>query len=206
MSTRTSGRNGKASRTSGSNAPAVQTDHKDQAGSSTRLLAQAQKDGPSSSSEFPCILVTLDITCYKQTGDNHQPGDRGTPSDTTQPTPSESEMPPVIGDFDDNANAFWSLHMKEAKSHDEARIQSIKDDMDSVLIFVCIYISPAFLTGADAPSPRLVYSPLLSFPLSSIRFMIFKSIQRSKWSITSNRLLLYSPRSLPRSLLSPHRF
>jgi hypothetical protein len=35
--------------------------------------------------------------------------------------------------------------MKEAKSHDEARIQSIKDDMDSVLIFVCIFLyCPAF--------------------------------------------------------------
>ena len=45
-------------------------------------------------------------------------------------------MPRMIGDFDDSANAFWSLHMKEAKSHDEARIQSLKDDMDGVLIFV----------------------------------------------------------------------
>ena len=47
----------------------------------------------------------------------------------------------MIGDFDDNANAMWSLHLGEAKSHDEARIHSLKDDMDSVLIFVCVYIS-----------------------------------------------------------------
>ncbi|KAH9002321.1 hypothetical protein EDB86DRAFT_291580 [Lactarius hatsudake] len=45
----------------------------------------------------------------------------------------------MIGDFDDNANAFWSLHMKEAKSHDEARIQSLKDDMGSVLIFAGLF-------------------------------------------------------------------
>ena len=204
MSTRTSGRNGKASRASGSNAPAVQADREDQAGSSTRSQALAQKDGPSNYGEYPRILVTLDLTCYKQTGDNHQPGDRRTPSDTTQPMPPE--MPHVIGDFDDNANAFWSLHMNEAKSHDEARIQSLKDDMDSVLIFVCIYISiQHFLARADALSPRLVYSPLLSSPLSSIRFTTFKSIQRSKWSITNNRMSPYSLRSLPRSLLSPHR-
>ncbi len=51
-------------------------------------------------------------------------------------------MPPrMIGDFDDSANALWSLHMKEAKSHDEARIHSLKDDMDGVLIFVCDFIS-----------------------------------------------------------------
>jgi len=47
----------------------------------------------------------------------------------------------MIGDFNDNANALWSLHMEEAKSHDAARIQSLKDDMDGVLIFVRVYIS-----------------------------------------------------------------
>ena len=47
-----------------------------------------------------------------------------------------SEVPRMIGDFDDNANALWSLHLDEAKSHDEARIHSLKDDMDGVLIFV----------------------------------------------------------------------
>ncbi|KAH9027418.1 hypothetical protein EDB85DRAFT_1868377, partial [Lactarius pseudohatsudake] len=45
----------------------------------------------------------------------------------------------MIGDFDDSANALWSLHMKEAKSHDEARIQSLKDDMDGVLIFAGLF-------------------------------------------------------------------
>ncbi|KAH9009415.1 hypothetical protein EDB83DRAFT_2234833, partial [Lactarius deliciosus] len=41
----------------------------------------------------------------------------------------------MIGDFDDNANALWSLHVKEAMSHDDARIRSLKGDMDGVLIF-----------------------------------------------------------------------
>ena len=36
---------------------------------------------------------------------------------------------------------MWSLHLGEAKSHDEARIHSLKDDMDSVLIFVRVHIS-----------------------------------------------------------------
>ncbi|KAH9049028.1 hypothetical protein EDB84DRAFT_1410133 [Lactarius hengduanensis] len=114
--TRTSGRNGKALRIGGSITPTVQADHGDQAGSSTRSRARAQKDRPSNS------------------GDNHQPGNRRTPGDTTQSMP-----PRMIGDFDDNANAFWSLHMNEAKSHDEARIQSLKDDMGSVLIFAGLF-------------------------------------------------------------------
>ncbi|KAI9435180.1 hypothetical protein H4582DRAFT_1817973, partial [Lactarius indigo] len=45
----------------------------------------------------------------------------------------------MIGDFNDNANALWSLHMEEAMSHDEARIQSLKDDMDGVLIFAGLF-------------------------------------------------------------------
>ena len=67
-------------------------------------------------------------------GEDAQSGDAETPHDTTQPIPSET--PPMIGDFDDNANAMWSLHLGEAKSHDEGRIHTLKDDMDSVLIFV----------------------------------------------------------------------
>ena len=50
-------------------------------------------------------------------------------------------MPRLIGDFNDGANAMWFLHLGEAKSHDEARIHSLKDDMDGVLIFVRVYIS-----------------------------------------------------------------
>ena len=42
----------------------------------------------------------------------------------------------MIGDFDGSANALWSLYGKEAKSHDQAQIQTLKEDMDGVLIFV----------------------------------------------------------------------
>ena len=44
-------------------------------------------------------------------------------------------------DFDDSSNALWSLYGTEAKSYDEATIQTLKGDMDGVLIFVCSYIS-----------------------------------------------------------------
>ena len=42
----------------------------------------------------------------------------------------------MIGDFHGSTNPLWSLYGKEAKSHDEARIQPLKEDMDGVLIFV----------------------------------------------------------------------
>ena len=50
----------------------------------------------------------------------------------------------MIGDFHGSANALWSLYGKEAKSHDEARIQPLKEDMDGVLIFVCPYFIRAY--------------------------------------------------------------
>jgi hypothetical protein len=46
----------------------------------------------------------------------------------------------MIGDFDGSANALWTLYGKEAKSRDEAHVQTLKDDMDGVLIFVRSYI------------------------------------------------------------------
>ena len=50
----------------------------------------------------------------------------------------------MIGDFDGSSNALWTLYGKEAKSHDEARIQTLKKDMDGVLIFVrfifCLFL------------------------------------------------------------------
>jgi len=44
----------------------------------------------------------------------------------------------MIEDFDGSTNALWSLYRKEAKSHNKARIQTLKEDMDGVL-FVCSY-------------------------------------------------------------------
>ena len=97
-----------------------EADNETQASPSTRSRAQPPipKDGPSNSDE---------------------PSDDRTPDDTAHPIPPE--MPHPVRDFDDSANPMWSLHLGEAKSHDEARIHTLKDDMDTVLIFVCIHIS-----------------------------------------------------------------
>jgi len=59
-----------------------------------------------------------------------------TPGSNVDDEPEEKRM---IGDFDGSANALWTLYGKEAKSHDEARIHTLKDDMDGVLIFVRSY-------------------------------------------------------------------
>ena len=58
----------------------------------------------------------------------------------------------MIGDFDGGANALWTLYGKEAKSYDDAKIQTLKDDMDGVLIFVCSYLVHYRLTS-------LIYGP-----------------------------------------------
>ena len=73
----------------------------------------------------------------KQTvfGENPPRGDRFSGDDSHQ----EATEVRMIGDFDDSANALWTLYGKEAKSHDQSRIQTLKDDMDGVLIFVRFY-------------------------------------------------------------------
>jgi hypothetical protein len=46
-------------------------------------------------------------------------------------------------DFDDGANALWSLYGREARSHDEVRFLSLAADMDGVLLFVRFVFSPS---------------------------------------------------------------
>ena len=50
----------------------------------------------------------------------------------------------MIGDFDGSSNEFWKLYRDKAKSHDEARINTLKEGMDSALIFVRSYSVRAF--------------------------------------------------------------
>ena len=42
----------------------------------------------------------------------------------------------MIGDFDGNSNALWTLFKDEAKNHDDTTIYTLKEDMESALIFV----------------------------------------------------------------------
>jgi hypothetical protein len=58
-------------------------------------------------------------------------------SDRNDPSPPPEEPPEQRQNFDEDANDLWSLYGKEAKSYDEARIETLKGDMDGVLIFVC---------------------------------------------------------------------
>ena len=109
----------------------------------------------------------------------------------------------MIGDFDDNANALWSLHLDEAKSHDEARINTLKDDMDGVLIFVRIHIPVIIST---TPSSRTVgqaglfSAALTSFLVDKIQDLQVDPTQQmvyyQKQSVT---LLARSPASFPLS-------
>jgi hypothetical protein len=50
-----------------------------------------------------------------------------------------SEELRMIGGFDGSASEFWKLFRNEAKSHDDARINTLKEGMESALIFVRSY-------------------------------------------------------------------
>jgi hypothetical protein len=58
---------------------------------------------------------------------------------TNDPGPRNGTSNAEPNDFDGSSKVLWSLFGTEAKSHDNARVNTLKDDMDGVLIFVCIY-------------------------------------------------------------------
>ena len=107
--------------------------------------------------EFPVLadktrrIGTLAVD--EKVGANNEPRDS---TDAITPA-KESYARRMIGDLDDSADALLSLHEREAnlKSHDEARIQSSKDDMYGALIFVRLPIS---LTP-DVDNVVLIYGP-----------------------------------------------
>jgi len=51
----------------------------------------------------------------------------------------ESQEIRMIGDFDSSAKEPWIVYRDSAKSHDDAHIQTLKDAMDRILIFVRPY-------------------------------------------------------------------
>ncbi len=112
------------------------------------------------------------------------------PHDTTSDADiqREPEEPHMIGDFDTSASEFWNLFKDEAKSHDEDRVYSLKEDMKSALIFVRSYYVRAYYGPghADALCHRLVYFPLTSQGSYSTASKSYKSSPQMKRSITSD--------------------
>src|SRR5258708_15270489 len=109
----------------------------------------------------------------------NNPTDESAPRNTTSdahPRPKPEE-PHMTGDFDASASEFWKLFKDEAKSHDDARIYALKEDMESALIFVRSYSLRAYyeLGHADAWLHRLVYFPLPSQGSYSTANKIYKS-------------------------------
>jgi hypothetical protein len=61
-----------------------------------------------------------------------------TPSDVSlDAAPEEKRM---IGDFDSGAEDLWSLYGKKAKRDDKSRIQTLKEEMNGVFLFVRSYL------------------------------------------------------------------
>ncbi len=95
---------------------------------------------------------------------------RNTTSDADpQQTPEESRM---IGNFDGSASEFWKLFKDEAKSHDDARIYALKEDMESALIFVRSYSVHAYhglVMLIRGPTGRFILRCLTEFVIDSKR-------------------------------------
>lgn len=65
-------------------------------------------------------------------------GSRGSEGHSSHSDHRSQGAPNERGDFDDGANALWSLYGKEAQAHDETLFQSLSADMDGVPTFVRI--------------------------------------------------------------------
>lgn len=86
-----------------------------------------------------------------------------------------SEAPIVLGDtheahdaahdaeeYDERAAKFWSVYVEEAESHDKALVETWKDDMEGIIIFVrfpVLLLHP--LVDNHAILSRLVYIQLV---------------------------------------------
>ena len=98
----------------------------------------------------------------------------GSAVNTTSEDPSLSEARSERRDFDDSANALWSLYGKEAQSHDETYVQSLARDIDGSLLFVRRYLFLSRFELIHVYSHRLVYFQLSSPPSLSQVFRICK--------------------------------
>ena len=77
-----------------------------------------------------------DPTVDSESGPRDNTSDHASDQQPDQQPEEPYEEPRMIGDFDGSANEFWKLYRDEAKSHDDARINTLKEGMDSALIFV----------------------------------------------------------------------
>ncbi|KAH9956883.1 hypothetical protein BC827DRAFT_1270620 [Russula dissimulans] len=119
--------------------------HNDEGNNGTTMQGQDQTQ-----TELETTIITI-IEAHANDPALQEPQDR-------------EEVPSMPCDFEGSANALWTIYGKEAKSHDEARIQTLKDDMDGVLIFAGLFSAVLAAFALDSkqnlkpsPSDQMVY-------------------------------------------------
>jgi hypothetical protein len=129
-----------------------------------------------------------------------------------------AEHPKDHKDFGDGANPLWSLFSKQAKTQDEARIQSLVGDMDGVLRirasiaahtdyieFMNVCISTGWFVFCGSyffPCPK--YSGIAAEPCTAISVLPATVVGEARPNFASNGIHrpagfhpIYSPTSLP---------
>jgi hypothetical protein len=127
----------------------------------TQEESRADETLPRAQRKAPLRFMNANNLTDRKETDADTPLAHGGPhTGSSSHTPQEN---PKVEDFDDSANALWSLYVKEAKSHDEATVGTIKDDMEGVLIFVRSYTSSLLradcVNGPIRPACSLLPSP-----------------------------------------------
>jgi len=68
-------------------------------------------------------------------------------------------------EYDERAAKFWSVYVEEAESHDKALIETWKDDMEGIIVFVRLLISSHCLSSVySLLSGRFIFSQLDCLP------------------------------------------
>ena len=94
------------------------------------------------------------------------------PSQNDLPSRPPEESQDENGELGASSNCIWLEYEKAVKIRDKVRIETLKDDMDGVLIFVCIYNLPVVNWVLLPSHIRLAYSPLSSPRSSFPRYRI----------------------------------
>ena len=88
--------------------------------------------------------------------------------------PAQSQGEPERRDFDDGANALWSLYGKEAQTHDETQFQGLSADMDGVPTFVRV---SAFSVDLKCNLPAFLQAGLFAAVLTSFLIDSLQNLQ-----------------------------
>lgn len=73
---------------------------------------------------------------------------------------SQNQSADTAHDYDEGGDQLWRAYVSEAESHDSALVETWKDDMESIIIFVRDIVCYLWSDLTDSATPRPVFTQL----------------------------------------------